>query len=170
MCGSKAHTLSPHTTSCSPPMHTHNKRAPQEVTYVQPRCGSLSAALWHTHASGGKQLHQTWTDASRVTSGDVKTDLHCCSLTVSFVSTIATSYAPFTLLKLSLSLFQKAFDIPLFNLMFVVFLLFSVTKFGEKALLDSFGWSTQPHTWHTGSYPTNCCYPEHLAQSRDCAG
>lgn len=57
----------------------------------------------------------------------------------------------------------------LFNLMCVVFLLFSVTKFGEKAILDSFGWCTQPHTWHTGSCPTNGCYPGHLAQSRDCA-
>lgn len=130
---------------------THNKRAPQEVPYVQLRCGSLSAALWHTHASDGKQLHQTWTDATGWLLATSK-QIYIAALLPSPLS------PPLQHLMLLLHFsswafpcFKRLLIFPwlLFNLMFVVFLLFSVTKFGEKALLDSFGWCMQPHTWHT---------------------
>lgn len=169
------------TNSSSPPYllepsNTHMSTA-HEVIHVQrcgsyiPRCGSLPGGLWHIRASNRNQLHQTWTSASRMTSSNVKSDFPCYSVTLSFVSTTAIYYARFILLKLTVC-FQKFTILPFlpFNLFFCWWFssfLVSLNRFGENAILSSSGWSTQPHTWHTGSCHTNCCYPGYLAQSWD---
>lgn len=155
------HTLCPSTPPPAALRCTNSRRATHKVTYRQPRhcCTPACSCL---------QQGRTPSEMDRCQQGDfwqyqTRFSLLLCYLLLclhncNFLCSFYTSQVE--------SLFQKAFVMPLFT----VFFIFSVTRFGKNALLESFGRFMRAHTWQTGFYLTNCCYPGCLTQSKDCAG
>lgn len=100
------------------PSNTHISTA-HGVIYIQ-RCGSFRLRCGSLPDHSGTFMPPTGSDSirhdSRVTSSNVKSDFQCCSVILPFVSTTANYFAHFVLLKLTLYVFLKAYNIPLFTI------------------------------------------------------
>lgn len=71
---------------------------------------------------------------------NVKIDFHCCSVILTFVSTIANYYAHFLLLMLTLYLFPKVYNTPLFTILLSWFTqhVFSVCEEAFSRIRETF--------------------------------